>query len=105
MKVERSIEDRTIKVRWKISGIKFLKMAVYFLPKKLWVKDNLNDNADTFYEGVSTFYWDEKANKIIKHIADNKMEDTEREAVKKPVEKIKEKLQKLTKEQVPNPSI
>ena len=65
VKMTKLHEERKIVVDWKFVGLTQLRMALRYIPDKLWNRANMDHAAKTWYEGVSTFYLDED-NKIVK---------------------------------------
>ena len=91
-------EDSMIEIRWKALKMSYSKMLMNYFPKKLWNTENITNNSDVWFEGISKFYVDESG-KIYLHVADNKEEDRSQVEVRSTssMEEIKEKLQKLKK--------
>jgi len=98
MKTE--LEEGVVVFRWQILGLKALRMFALFIPRKLWFAKNMNEAAEVWREGVSTYYVDGRG-QVYKHVVDNKRESKERQTS---VDKIKEKLDKLKKRAVPAPA-
>ena len=67
VKLTKIHEDRKIVVDWRFVGLTQFRMAIRYIPDKLWNRANMDQAAKTWYEGVSTFYLDEEL-KIVKHI-------------------------------------
>jgi len=89
LKVTEHPEDGTIRVRWRISGMGALKMAIKYIPHQMWKRGNMDKAADSWYDGYSTFYVDSD-NKIVKHVADKMMPDEETKIIGKSlVDKLK----------------
>ena len=99
----QDVDEGTIRVHWRISGLSLLRVVVLYLPKRLWKMDNMEKEATVWKEGVSTF-WVDGNGVIFRHVADDKWEDRERAAAAKKVDSVKEKLQKLRQEGAPLPS-
>ena len=67
VKLTKIHEDRKIVVDWRFVGLTQFRMAIRYIPDKLWNRANMDQAAKTWYEGVSTFYLDEEL-KIVKHV-------------------------------------
>ena len=59
VKLTKVHEERKIVVDWKFVGLTQFRMALRYIPDKLWNRANMDQAAKTWYEGVSTFYLDE----------------------------------------------
>ena len=49
-------DERKIVVDWRFVGLTQLRMALRYIPDRLWNRANMDQAAKTWYEGVSTFY-------------------------------------------------
>jgi len=67
VKLTKHSEERRIVVEWRFVGLTMTRMAIRYIPDRLWNRANMDHAAKTWYEGVSTFYLDEDL-KIVKHI-------------------------------------
>ena len=67
VKLTKHSEERRIVVEWRFVGLTMTRMAIRYIPDRLWNRANMDHAAKMWYEGVSTFYLDEEL-KIVKHI-------------------------------------
>ena len=67
VKLTKHSEERRIVVEWRFVGLTMTRMAIRYIPDRLWNRAIMDHAAKTWYEGVSTFYLDEDL-KIVKHI-------------------------------------
>ena len=97
-------EEGTIRMRFCCKGYGMLRMAIEYIPKKLFRRANMAIHAPVWLDAISTYHVDEEG-KIFRHILDNKEQDKDK-AVISPVQKIKEKVAKLReKAPVPTPAL
>ncbi len=95
--------ESAIEFRFRVRALPFFKMMIYMFPKKLYISENMNKNADIIAELISTYYVG-KDGKVFLHVIDDKQTDRDREPSK--VNLIQEKLNKLRKSPpVPAPSL
>jgi hypothetical protein len=99
--VEIEKEEGIIRIKFCCKGIGMLKMALEYLPKKLYKKENMANAAPLWLEAVSSYHVDEEG-KIFRHVLDNKEEDKGKATIS-PVQTIREKVSKL-REKAPLPS-
>ncbi|KAL1502760.1 hypothetical protein ABEB36_007859 [Hypothenemus hampei] len=77
LKITQHPEDGTVRVRWRITGISTLKVIIQFWKVKLWkYKESSQDTSTSWYDGFSTFVVNEEG-KVIKHVADKMMPDSD----------------------------
>ena len=96
-----NIEEQSIKIRFKFMGLGYLETILKFLPKKLWISENMVKESRSFFEADSTYYVD-SGGKITKHVVDDKDIDHDK-VVNNPLDRVREKLAKLAK--APKPAI
>ena len=97
-------EEGVIVVKFCCKGYGMLKLAIDYIPKKLYKKENMSKEAPIWFEGISYYHVDEEG-KIFRHILDNKEQDKEK-PILSTVESIKEKVQKLREKGVaPSPAL
>lgn len=94
----RKEEEQSVSIHFKFSGMGIVAMGIKYFPKKLYSVKNMLAESRTWLEAVSTFYIDNNG-KIVRHVVDNKNVDHDR-TVKSPVDRVKEKLAKMS----PNPA-
>lgn len=87
-------EDQSVGIHFKFHGLGMVPMMIKYFPKKLFIKDNLLQESTVWVEAISTFYINNEG-KICRHVIDNKRVDQDK-TVKSPVDKVKEKLAKLS---------
>ncbi|CAK9812915.1 Uncharacterized protein C6orf136 homolog [Anthophora quadrimaculata] len=86
LKMTMHPEDSSIKVRWRIVGISGTHLFLTFWKFKLWNSKEYIQDAQSWYDGFSTFYVNNDS-KIFKHIVDKMMPDQDtKEKVKPPIE-------------------
>jgi len=90
-------EDGTIGIRWQMTGLGVTRLAVRYIPDKLWQRGSMDKAAKIWYDGYSTFHVDSD-NLVVKHVADTRMPDKEKES-SGGLNPVVEKLKKLK----PNP--
>ena len=102
--VEIEKEEGLIRIKFCCKGIGMLRMALQYLPKKLYKKENMSKEATVWMDAVSTYHIDEEG-KVFRHVLDNKEEDKGKAAIS-PVQTIREKVSKLReKAPVPSPAL
>ncbi|ODN06426.1 hypothetical protein Ocin01_00255 [Orchesella cincta] len=78
-----SHEEGRITVRWRIKGLSGLRVMLKFWKYKLWKWQEIKNNQETWFDGIS--YFDVGADaKIFQHLADKVMEDKHRGMDEKP---------------------
>ncbi|CAK9821762.1 Uncharacterized protein C6orf136 homolog [Anthophora retusa] len=86
LKMTMHPEDSSIKVRWRIVGISGTRLFLTFWKFKLWNAKEYIQDAQSWYDGFSTFYVNNDS-KVFKHIVDKMMPDQDtKEKVKTPIE-------------------
>ncbi|KAA0202530.1 hypothetical protein HAZT_HAZT009883 [Hyalella azteca] len=71
-------EDGTVKVRWRIKGIKSRQAFIGFWKARKWsISDVKQDDMFNWYDGFSTFHVNSEG-LIYRHVADNMMPDEEK---------------------------
>ena len=56
VKLTKYHDERKIVVDWRFVGLTQLRLALRYIPDRLWNRANMDQAAKTWYEGVSTFY-------------------------------------------------
>jgi len=100
-------EESSIDIKWSLGRIGFLRIFIYYIPKKLWRIKNMEEFAKEkgVTGGVSTYVLD-KDSKVIKHILDLKEVDKDKaKAGDDRIQQLKNKMAKLKKEAVPQPAL
>lgn len=87
-------EDGTVRIRWRISGLGMLRLIFKYFPQKLWMKGNMDKEAPTWYDGISTFYVGSD-DRIFKHKVDRVIKDQKPEKSESLADKLK-KLKPVT---------
>lgn len=76
LKITQHPEDGTVRVRWRIRGISAMKVMFQFWKYKLWQWKEMFEKSDSWYDGYSTFFVNSDG-KVVKHIADKMMPDSD----------------------------
>ena len=86
-------EYGAVVVKWRVLGMTMWKMALNYIPKKLYRSDNMMREIPVWKEGISTYFVNTDG-RVIKHILDNKEEDKDRQLVgtNSTMDKLKEKI-------------
>jgi len=97
-------EEGVIIVKFCCKGYGMLKLAIDYIPKKLYKKENMSREAKVWFEAISYYHVDEEG-KIFRHVLDNKEQDKEK-PIQSTVESIKDKVLKLREKGVaPSPAL
>jgi len=59
----------SIRMDWRLQGMKWSRLVIRYIPDKLWLRDNMNEKSPTWISGVSTYYLDQDG-KVTKHVID-----------------------------------
>ena len=97
-------EEGIIEVKFCCKGYGMLRLALEYIPKKLYKKENMAREAPVWFDAISLYHVDEEG-KIFRHVLDNKEQDKEA-PIKTTVENIKDKVLKLREKGVaPTPAL
>ena len=97
-------EEGIVQVKFCCKGFGMLRMAIEYIPKKLYKKENMSREARVWMDAISTYHVDEDG-KIYRHVLDNKEKD-KGGPVTSTAQKIKENVLKLKESaRVPSPAI
>ena len=97
-------EEGVIIVKFCCKGYGMLKLAIDYIPKKLYKKENMSREAKVWFEAISYYHVDEEG-KIFRHVLDNKEQDKEK-PLQSTVESIKDKVLKLREKGIaPSPAL
>ncbi|CAG9770368.1 unnamed protein product [Ceutorhynchus assimilis] len=80
LKITQHPEDGTVRIRWTIRGISALKVMFHFWKVKVWKYREMINHTVQWHDGYSTFYINSDG-KIVKHVADKMMPDSDRTVV------------------------
>ncbi|XP_050305890.1 uncharacterized protein C6orf136 homolog [Anthonomus grandis grandis] len=76
LKITQHPEDGTVRVRWRIRGLKALKVMLQFWKYKLWNWKGMLDQCEDWYDGYSTFVVNSDG-LVVRHVADKMMPDSD----------------------------
>jgi len=63
------IESSTIRVGWRITGMGLTRLAIRYIPDKMWSRENIDKASPVWLEGVSTYHVNTQG-KVYKHVID-----------------------------------
>merc|ERR1719300_791358 len=97
-------EEGVIIVKFCCKGYGMLKLAIDYIPKKLYKRENMSREAKVWFEAISYYHVDEEG-KIFRHVLDNKEQDKEK-PIQSTVESKKDKVLKLREKGIaPSPAL
>jgi len=99
------VDDSTVVIKWRVSGLGMIKLFIFYFPKRLYRRKNMEEFSTQVASGISTYHIDNES-KVIKHVLDVREVDRDRlKAVNtNAVEQIKAKVAKL-QPNVPAPAL